>query len=82
MEVVVSGTELLLSEGRDITGFSLDDESHDVISVLRDQPVLFEISDLSKLSYQEKLAVLEVHYETGKMSNEIYEELKRRIPYT
>lgn len=82
MEVVISGTELLLSEGEEMTGFSLDDESHDIISVLRDQPVLFEISDLSKLSYQEKLALLEEHYKTGKMSKEIYDELKRRMPYT
>jgi hypothetical protein len=83
-KVVIDGTcnKLTIKEGKKETAIHLEDYVGNIIKLQSTIPAVFEISDLSKLDYHDKLAVLEERYKSGKISKELYEELKRRLPYT
>ncbi len=79
----VTGNMLAINEGKQKTLIRIADETSDIFELLGSKlNVLFEIHDVSKLGYHEKLTILEDRYKAGKISKELYEELKRKIPYT
>lgn len=82
IELEIYETKIRIMEGGKISVFDLETENHEVLRVLNTQSVEFKIADISKLDYHEKIEVLNLRYKSGKMSKELYEELKKKIPYT
>ena len=64
-----------------MTRIDFDDGSNEIQRILGANIVEFEISDLSGLDYHEKMDILEERYNTGKLPKELYEELRKRLPY-
>ena len=82
IELEIYETKIRIMEGEKISVFDLETENHEVLRVLNTQSVEFKIADISKLDYHEKIEVLNLRYKSGKMSKELYEEMKKKIPYT
>jgi hypothetical protein len=82
IQIDIIENKLILKENTNISILHLSIGAEDVIDVLNRQPVEFEISSLSGLEYHEKMIILDERHNSGKISNELYEELKRKIPYT
>lgn len=81
VDVTISGRSLLMLDKEGLTRIDFDDEESEILRILWDNIAEFEISDLSDLDYHEKMDVLEQRYKAGKLSKELYEELKKRLPY-
>jgi hypothetical protein len=81
VEIEGTSNRLTIKEGKKETAILLGGEVGNIIKLQSTLPVVFEISNLSKLDYHDKLAVLEERYKAGKISKELYEELKKKLPY-
>jgi hypothetical protein len=82
IEIDLTEKEIKIKDGRNFTVFRMLEGSGNVIRVLSSKSVVFRLSDLSGLDYHEKLGILEERYKSGKIPKDLYEELKRKIPYT
>jgi hypothetical protein len=81
VDITISGRSLLMLDKEGLTRIDFDDEENEILRILWDNIAEFQISDLSGLDYHEKMVVLEKRYKEGKLSKELYEELKKRLPY-
>jgi hypothetical protein len=80
VDVTLSGHSLLILDKEGLTRIDFDG-GDEIVRNFSDSIAEFEISDLSDLDYHEKMDVLEQRYKDGKLSKELYEELKKRLPY-
>jgi len=80
-DISISGQTLFIIGKEGLTRIDFDDETNEILRILGNNIVEFEISDLSGLDYHEKMDILEQRFRDGKLSKELYEELKKRLPY-
>jgi hypothetical protein len=82
IEIEIYKTKISIIEREKISVFDCEIEDNELFRVLNTQSVEFQIADVSKLDYHEKIEVLDLRYKSGKISKELYEELKKKLPYT
>lgn len=82
IEIEIYETRIKIIEREKITDFDCEIKDNEVLRVLNTQSVEFQIANISMLDYHEKIELLDLRYKSGKISKELYEELKKKLPYT